>query len=357
MVPTTFKLVVKERGEAGGADKGTEYVLEEATITIGRDKACQLVLPQQAVSRSHARITRDGQLFFLEDLGSAYGTTINGQKMPKGEKRLLQDEDVIAIAQFDLTFERVQDLPSGTEPTAMVARQLVKDVMRGLVAGDGPYFRVMNGPKEGQKIEIRDVQELVIGRDENADVILKDDLVSRLHAKIRRDWSGTHVEDLQSRNGVKVNRRRIRRKTLHDRDEVEIGGIRLLYLDPTEVREEPAQVEDDREESTSSEASVLKVQPDGVQTRAAIDLEQEEVRRVKETAAAEAKAAEEAQKAEAEAKAKAEAEAGGEDKPEGEDEEGSDEPLAPAINPVYVMIGVGTVAFLALLMMIAVFVG
>lgn len=242
----SVKLVVKHRSEAGGADKGVEHVLEDAAITIGRDKACQVVLPEQAVSRSHARISRDGALFFVEDLGSAYGTQVNGKKLPKGEKRLLRNGDVIAIAQFDVTFDRVVELAPSGEKTSYVARQVVKDVMKGL-GGDGPFFRIMNGPEEGKRIELSDGQELIIGRDPTADVVFdKDDLISRRHCKVRRDWSGTHVEDLQSRNGIKVNKKRITRKTLRDRDELQVGNVRLLYLDPSEVREtageEPAEM-------------------------------------------------------------------------------------------------------------------
>ena len=69
--------------------------------------------------------------------------------------------------------------------------------------------------------------------------MLNDDLVSRKHVKVRRDWAGTHVEDLGSRNGIKLNKQRARKATIKDRDELEIGGVRLLFLDPNEVREEP----------------------------------------------------------------------------------------------------------------------
>jgi pSer/pThr/pTyr-binding forkhead associated (FHA) protein len=238
----SVRLLVRQRNEAGGTQKPIEVVIDEPAITIGRDKACQLVLSQQAVSRTHARITRDGALFFVEDMGSAYGTQVNSQPLPKGEKRLLRDGDIIAIAQFDVTFDRVIDLPpiAQSEKTSMLAKQLVKDAMRGMGgSAEGPYFRIMNGPKEGLRIELGDVQELIIGRDEVADIVLKDDLVSRQHAKVRRDWSGTHLEDLDSRNGMKINRRRVKRKTLRDSDEVEIGSIRLLYLDPNEVKDPP----------------------------------------------------------------------------------------------------------------------
>ena len=57
----SVRLTVTER-TGTGEDKPVEFVLDEATITLGRDKNCQVVLPQQAVSRAHARILQDGQL-------------------------------------------------------------------------------------------------------------------------------------------------------------------------------------------------------------------------------------------------------------------------------------------------------
>ena len=253
----SVRLTVKQRSEQGGAEKASEVLLREDVITLGRDPACQVVLAQQAVSRSHARLSRDGALYFVEDLGSSFGTQLNGEKLKKHEKRLLRNGDIIAIAQFDLTFDRVADEPSeGGDRTQVVAKKVVKDVMRGLsVKGEQPYFRVMNGPREGEKIEIAEAQEYIVGRDEAADIILNDDLVSRKHVKVRRDWSGVHVEDLNSRNGIRVNRQKTPSKTLQDRDEVEIGNVRLLFLDPNEVREAPVVLPEKPEpEGESTEA-------------------------------------------------------------------------------------------------------
>src|SRR5512140_735587 len=235
------KLTAKHRSEGGS----NEHVLDEPAITLGREKGCQIVLAEQAVSRKHARISRDGALFFIEDLGSAYGTTVNGNKLPKGEKRLLRNGDVIAIAQFDVTFDRAAEVPASGEKTSYVAKQMVKDVIKGVGAGANPFLRIMNGPNEGKRVEISDAQEIVMGRDPTmADYVLKDDLVSRRHAKIRRDWAGTHVEDLGSRNGIKVNKKRVTRKTLRDKDELQVGATQFLYLDSSEVREEAPQLED-----------------------------------------------------------------------------------------------------------------
>ena len=232
------RLTLKQRGEPGEEAHGQEFVLVEEVVTIGRDRACHVVLSQSSVSRKHARITLDGALHFIEDLGGACGTRLNGTALPAGEKHLLRNGDTIAIAQFDLMFERLSELAfASDEPTSKIARVAVKRVLGDLGGGTGPYFRIMNGLLEGQRIGIPDAREIVIGREEGVEITLEDDLVSRRHAKVRRDWSGTHVEDLGSRNGVRVNQERITRKTLADRDEVEIGRVRLLYVDPAELGE------------------------------------------------------------------------------------------------------------------------
>ncbi|MFY2557606.1 FHA domain-containing protein [Corallococcus terminator] len=242
----SVRLTVTQRSEAGA--KGTELVLGDSVINLGREKSCQVVLAQQAVSRTHARIVQEGNLYFLEDLGSAYGTQLNGKPLPKGEKRLLRNGDVIAIAQYDVKFDRMTELNGdvNSEKTSFIARGNLKDVMRGLSSAEERYLRIMNGPREGERIEVADAKELVIGRDEKeADIVLKDDLTSRKHAKIRRDWSGTHVEDLGSRNGIKVNKKRVNRKALKDNDELEVGGTRFLYVDPSEPAEEQVQLATD----------------------------------------------------------------------------------------------------------------
>ena len=61
--------------------------------------------PASRVSRRHARVTVRGELFFVEDLGSANGTFINGSmRLPPREPYLLSDGDVIQIGETSLKF-------------------------------------------------------------------------------------------------------------------------------------------------------------------------------------------------------------------------------------------------------------
>jgi hypothetical protein len=61
--------------------------------------------PASRVSRRHARITSRGALFFVEDLGSANGTMINGSmRLTPQEPYLLANGDFIQIGETTLKF-------------------------------------------------------------------------------------------------------------------------------------------------------------------------------------------------------------------------------------------------------------
>ena len=56
-------------------------------IVIGRSEDCDVVLREQSVSGRHARLSWRGDHILLEDLGSANGTFVDGQKIRKANVR------------------------------------------------------------------------------------------------------------------------------------------------------------------------------------------------------------------------------------------------------------------------------
>ena len=71
--------------------------------------------PAARVSRKHARIMVRGGQFFIEDLGSANGTFINGRiRLKPQELHALQSGDLIKIGQTTLQFF-IATLPSATD--------------------------------------------------------------------------------------------------------------------------------------------------------------------------------------------------------------------------------------------------
>jgi len=54
---------------------------EGIRLMVGRAPNCDCVLPEDCVSRRHAQIWREGELWFLRDLGSRNGTRVNGVRV------------------------------------------------------------------------------------------------------------------------------------------------------------------------------------------------------------------------------------------------------------------------------------
>lgn len=83
--------------------KGSQQIeLTHESVTIGRKADNTLVIDDPAVSGHHARIVKIQAVFFLEDLKSTNGTTINGQSITRHQ---LRDADVITIGQHRLVFQ------------------------------------------------------------------------------------------------------------------------------------------------------------------------------------------------------------------------------------------------------------
>jgi DNA-binding NtrC family response regulator len=77
-----------------------------------------------------------------------------------------------------------------------------------------------------------DVEPVVIGRNEGADVMLDDHEVSGVHCELRAVSEGIQVRDLGSTNGTFCGPVRIREAIIADRAELTVGTSRLV-LEPT----------------------------------------------------------------------------------------------------------------------------
>lgn len=89
-----------------GVNKGKEFLLETASITIGRHADNKICLPHDGtVSRSHGRICfdKDEGVYFFEDLNSTNGTKI-GKKWFRNEKVRIKHGDRIVIGKTQLRF-------------------------------------------------------------------------------------------------------------------------------------------------------------------------------------------------------------------------------------------------------------
>lgn len=80
-----------------GPIPGSSFYLEKSEVTLGRDLANDIPVPDQEISRRHARFLIRPDGVYIEDLGSTNGTFLNGIRLNSPQR--LTNGDLITLAE------------------------------------------------------------------------------------------------------------------------------------------------------------------------------------------------------------------------------------------------------------------
>ncbi len=77
--------------------------------TLGRDDSNDIVIKDKFISKNHMRIIKEDGIYYIEDLGSANGTYLNGELITDAIE--LKDKDLIDVGRVEFLFvdEEVND--------------------------------------------------------------------------------------------------------------------------------------------------------------------------------------------------------------------------------------------------------
>jgi type II secretory pathway predicted ATPase ExeA len=100
-----------------------------------------------------------------------------------------------------------------------------------VVAGSGPHLILTCRGKTLKRIGL-DRERLLIGRSELCDIDIVHEWISRQHAIVIRNGKSTIIVDLNSRNGVYVNKKRVKSQVLVNNDVISLGDHRIKFVDP-----------------------------------------------------------------------------------------------------------------------------
>ncbi len=81
---------------------GDTVEINAHSVVIGRQKGCDIQINNTYVSRKHAKIFKEKSHWYIEDLGSTYGTTLNGKTVEKPTR--LEHNDVIMLGPVKIVF-------------------------------------------------------------------------------------------------------------------------------------------------------------------------------------------------------------------------------------------------------------
>ncbi len=239
------------------ADRDESIYKVTGPLGVGRADDNEVLLMDDHISRRHARFLFDDGVVWVQDLGSANGTYVNGERLTGG-CRLYHGDDV----SFDnLRFQLVgkgQDLTPVRQAPSLTEVALIKEAPEGshettefaisdsktdvpLTIPDssetGAFLLGVSEPISGYTFRTR-IGTTTIGRDEDCDVVIRDPTVSARHADIVVRPETTTVTNLMATNGTRVNGQQIQNSELVDGDILRIGRVSLVFKDVPAMAEE-----------------------------------------------------------------------------------------------------------------------
>ncbi len=170
------------------------------TINIGRAPDCDVCLDYPMVSAHHARITEHNGAYFIEDLNSRNGTSLN-RIHNRVQRSPLHPSDDIFLGSYKVSASWILQ-------------------KRKAVLGEAAFATVLF-----------QAHSMTIGRDPACEQPVSHPAISWHHSRLTRTPAGTFIEDLGSLNGTFLNGVRISSKTqVSPGQEIGIGSIRFQVL-------------------------------------------------------------------------------------------------------------------------------
>ncbi len=211
---------LKDNATLTNVSTGERIILKTFETSIGRSKACDVILNHGTVSRFHAVIALGKKSWTVTDTFSKTGTFINMKRIKR--KAVIQNGDTVSFGTASYKFETLYG-----DGGAVNENNAVKNPKNASVP---VYVSALINDAQDAVYRL-DVSECIIGRNPQlCEITLSQPTVSGKHARLYHTSRGWNIEDLNSKAGVKVNGKYISQKTkLNDGDIINLGGVKLMF--------------------------------------------------------------------------------------------------------------------------------
>jgi hypothetical protein len=202
----------------------SERRVVEAPLRAGGSNADDLHLPGTPPAALRLEPAEAGVV--VEALTT--GVRVGGRPVAPGTRRLLRPGERAEVHHVELAL-------APEEPRSDSTRAAAATLLRDAAAGAGPiaatHLVVLTGPEAGACHALGADQTL--GRGPAATIRIADPHASRVHARLRLERGGATIEDLSSKNGLRVNGVRIDRErwALAPGDELALGETSFALHD------------------------------------------------------------------------------------------------------------------------------
>jgi|GEM_PF-1796986 len=223
------KAIVVELYEIG--DELRRLALTHFPAVIGSDdKLSSAVIEAPSVGAKHCMINVEGDQAMICDLGSANGTYIENERLSPREYYAMMDGDHLKIGEVSLLVkisqrvvakkvQKIAPLPSEsqvneTEETTVLSNMPEmseekvgsETIPINYNGGESPFPRKIMTWLDGRDTFMITKTPFILGREaEKVDFVIDDRGISHQHLAIVRENEEFFAEDLNSKNGIKIN--------------------------------------------------------------------------------------------------------------------------------------------------------
>jgi len=220
----TARLIVKVQGQGSRTIE-----LTRASLTIGRKADNDLPIDDHTVSSRHARIVRVQSVYFVEDLKSTNGTTLNGRPI---ERAQLHDTDVIAIGQHRIIFQDSAAVPGMTpsaSPTDVEQTMVISS--RDLQGGATSMAKVVVTSGKTDRLEYHLTKPAnLIGSQQGAAIQLTGWFAPKAAALITNRGGTYTISPSQGSRKLQVNGNNVSgQQPLKNSDVIDVAGVSMTF--------------------------------------------------------------------------------------------------------------------------------
>jgi pSer/pThr/pTyr-binding forkhead associated (FHA) protein len=207
-----------------------EFNLGKTNISLGRANTNDIILNDVRVSRNHARLEYGDRGITLVDLGSSNGTRLNGVRI---ERATLRPGDTISLGSQQLKY-KVEDPSEDVGLTKIDTQMQLDQTMNqeflpvAINETSVPSLVVFTGEKTW-RIDLNNLDQAMIGRDESCTVYIDSPKVSRRHAVVQQVSGAFILKDSGSTNGTWLDGQKVEHHILQDGDVFRIGPAQIIF--------------------------------------------------------------------------------------------------------------------------------
>ena len=234
--------------------------LDLEALVIGSGEDCQLRLPARAVRPHHLRLRRLGSRPLRMEWQAGAAVEIDGVAREAGASGEAEKVLVAQVGGYRLQITEAE--PSSVPTSPQRTESLVREMIRNIMGGAAPRLIVEEGPAIGSSRTLAPPDSrMTVGRGDEADWVILDEDLSRVHAALVRTWDGVTIVDLGSKNGTRVDGELVPAgeggQLLRDGARITLGDVVVRYRDDAEtylLQAESAESSGDGAQSGRAEA-------------------------------------------------------------------------------------------------------